>query len=78
MVIGLIASVIVVPVLLHSLQKAEVSWAAEWITTQRWQVQRTVSTIMVIISGSVAAIWTSLRFDKQKQKYLAKFKKGGK
>jgi len=77
-VIGLIASVVVVPVLLHSLQKAEVSWTAEWITTQRWQVQRTVSTIMVIISGSVAAIWTSLRFDKQKQKYLAKFKKGGK
>lgn len=76
-VIGLIASVIVVPVLLHSLQKAEVRWATEWVTTQRWQVQRAVSMIMVIISGSVAVIWTSLRFDKQKQKYLAKFQKGG-
>lgn len=73
-VIGLIASIVVVPVLLHTMQKAEVAWASEWLTTQRWQVQRAVSTIMLIVSASIAAIWTSLRFDKQKQKYLAKVK----
>lgn len=72
--IGLIASAVLVPVLLHSLQKANVAWAIEWTTSQRWQVQRAVSTIIIIVSGSIATIWTSLRFEKQKQKYFAKVK----
>lgn len=67
--IGLIASAVLVPVLLHSLQKANVPWAIEL-----WQVQRAVSTIIIIVSGSIATIWTSLRFEKQKQKYFAKVK----
>ncbi|HDQ41619.1 MAG TPA: hypothetical protein ENN39_11400 [Desulfonatronum sp.] len=74
-VIGLIASIVVVPILLHSLQKADIPWATEWISNQRWQVQRVVSTIMLIVSAFVATIWTSLRFEKQKQKYLTGIKK---
>ncbi len=73
-IVGLIASAIAVPVLLHSLQKADATWAMEWLTTQRWQVQRAVSTIMLIVSASIATLWTSFRFEKQKQKYLAKAK----
>lgn len=71
-ILALIASMVAVPVMLHSMQSSGSEWATEWLTTQRWQVQRTVSLIMVFISGVVAAVWTSLRFEKQKNKYLRK------
>ncbi|SDB05367.1 hypothetical protein SAMN05660653_00283 [Desulfonatronum thiosulfatophilum] len=70
-IFGLLASIVVVPVLLHSIQQSGSVWATEWITDQRWQVQRTVSLIMVVISGTIAAVWTSLGYEKQKRKYLA-------
>ncbi|GAB6058256.1 hypothetical protein [Desulfonatronum parangueonense] len=70
-IFGLLASIVVVPVLLHTIQQSGSAWAAEWLTDQRWQVQRTVSLIMVIISGTIAAVWTSLGYEKQKKKYLA-------
>ncbi|WP_045221143.1 tetratricopeptide repeat protein [Desulfonatronum thioautotrophicum] len=69
---GLLASIVAVPVLLHSIQDSGSAWAMEWLTNQRWQVQRTVSMMMVFISGVAAAIWTSFRYEKQKQRYLAK------
>jgi tetratricopeptide (TPR) repeat protein len=71
-ILALVASMVAVPVMLHSMQSSGSEWATEWLTTQRWQVQRTVSLIMVFISGVVAAVWTSLRFEKQKNKYLTK------
>jgi tetratricopeptide (TPR) repeat protein len=68
--IGLIASAVIVPVVLHSLQKADLPWASEWVSSQRWQVQRAVSTITLIICAAIATVWTSLRFEKQKNRYL--------
>lgn len=73
-VFGLLASIIAVPVLLYTIQESGSIWATEWMTTQRWQVQRTVSMLMILISGVVAALWTTARYAKTKQKYLAKAK----
>jgi tetratricopeptide (TPR) repeat protein len=72
---GLLASIIAVPVLLSVIQESGSIWATEWMTTQRWQVQRTVSMLMILISGVIAALWTTARYAKTKQKYLAKAKK---
>ena len=69
---GLLASIIAVPALLYVIQDSGSVWAVEWMTTQRWQVQRTVSMLMVFISGLVAALWTTARYAKTKQKYLSK------
>jgi hypothetical protein len=72
---GLLASIVAVPVLLSAIQESGSVWATEWMTTQRWQVQRTVSMLMILISGIIAALWTTARYAKTKQKYLAKAKK---
>ncbi|PTN34122.1 tetratricopeptide repeat protein [Desulfonatronum sp. SC1] len=72
---GLLASIIAVPVLLNVIQASGSIWATEWMTTQRWQVQRTVSMLMVFISGILAALWTTVRYAKTKQKYFEKAKR---
>lgn len=72
---GLLASIIAVPVLLNVIQESGSIWATEWMTTQRWQVQRTVSMLMVFISGILAALWTTMRYAKSKEKYLEKAKR---
>ena len=69
---GFLASIVAVPVLLHAIQESGSTWATQWLTDQRWQVQRTVSMLMVFISGIAAAVWTSFRYEKLKKKYVTK------
>ncbi len=69
--ICLILSVVILPVLTVWGLKTGQSWGHA-LDKQQWMVYRVVITVATIFAMGGSAIWTTLRFDKKRKKYLDK------
>ena len=77
-VVGLLLVLVVLPLLLYYAQKTGVSWPISTLAGQQWQVQKAATFIISFLALAFAVIRTVLKFDKIREKLLAKARQADK
>jgi tetratricopeptide (TPR) repeat protein len=76
-ILGLILSLVLLPVTIFYGQKMGYDWASGLVVRQKWEIQKGLIIILSILALALAALRTAIVFEKKKEKLFKKMEQQG-